>query len=208
MPTKAPSSILLSSAKLSTPAWLQRAPPSAANRMGVARRIPLLSSSTVKTLKNPSMLATFSFQVTASPASEPIAHAHDTLLIQFPCSNKEDNESDDRASQLARDSQIQLQTQLCAQFETGKQDGDDEHPNGMYLPKDGGCKAIKTQANRETGHYSAVNAHHLDGTCQPGESAADQHCADGCIITRDTSKKGKFPGLSGHALFVARFGSP
>src|SRR5919106_2209937 len=98
MPTKAPSSILLSRARLSTPAWLQRAPPSAASRIGVARRIPLLSNSTVKTLKNPSMLGAFSFQLIASLASGPLPRPNDTLLIQLACSNKEDNEPDDRAS--------------------------------------------------------------------------------------------------------------
>src|SRR5687767_3613809 len=145
MPTKAPSSILLSSARLSIPAWLQSAPPSAANRIGVASRIPLLSNSTVKTLKNPSMLLAFSFQVTASPASEPIPCPNDTLLIQLPCGNKENNKSDDGASQFSRDSQLQLKANLCTQFKTGKQDRDDEHPNRMYLPKDGGCKTIKTK---------------------------------------------------------------
>src|SRR5215207_1127560 len=117
MPTKAPSSILLSSARLSTPAWLQMAPPSAANRMGVASRIPLLSSSTVKTLKNPSMSAAFSFQVLAPPTREPIPDAGDTLFVEPARSHKEDNEAYDGPSQLTRDIQIQLQTQLRTKFE-------------------------------------------------------------------------------------------
>src|SRR6266508_3198102 len=101
MPTKAPSSILLSNARLSTPAWLQSAPPRAANRMGVARRMPLLSSSTVKTLKNPSMLLTLSFQLTVSPARQPITDADDAHLIELPGRHKQDNEPDDRAAQFA-----------------------------------------------------------------------------------------------------------
>src|SRR5215510_2139079 len=120
MPTKAPRSILLSSARLSTPAWLQRAPPSAANRMGVARRIPLLSSSTVKTLKNPSMLAAFSFQATGSLAIKPRPRADDAFLIQLPRSNKKDDESNDRAAQLSRDIQFQLQTDLRTELQTRK----------------------------------------------------------------------------------------
>src|SRR5512132_4270681 len=112
MPTKAPSSILLSSARLSTPAWLQSAPPSAASRMGVARRMPLLSNSTVNTLKNPSMLLTLSFQLAIPAASQPIPDAHDAPLIEFPCCHKQDNEPDDRAPQFAWNVQLQLQTDL------------------------------------------------------------------------------------------------
>src|SRR5687768_9540004 len=102
MPTNAPSSILLSNARLSTPAWLQIAPPSAASRIGVASRMPLLSSSTVKTLKNPSMSATLSFQRATSFAGGPLARPGDVLLIQLPGCHKEDDETDDRAAQLAR----------------------------------------------------------------------------------------------------------
>src|SRR5918996_429343 len=107
MPTKAPSSILLSRARLSTPAWLQIAPPSAASRMGVASRIPLLSSSTVKTLKNPSMLAALSFQRRASSARGPLPRPGDILFIQFSCCHKQDDEANDRASQLAWNVQVE-----------------------------------------------------------------------------------------------------
>src|SRR6185503_13356379 len=131
MPTKAPSSILLSSARFSTPAWLQMAPPSAASRIGVARRIPLLSSSTVKTLKNPSMLAALSFQGTASFSGEPLTRPGNILFIKLPCRHKEDDKSDDGTSQLARDIQIQLQTELRTQLKPGEQNGHDEHANGM-----------------------------------------------------------------------------
>src|SRR5688572_13548803 len=197
MPTKAPSSILLSSARLSTPAWLQMAPPSAANRMGVASRIPLLSNSTVKTLKNPSILRAFSFQVSTASAREPIPRPEDTLFIQLPCSNKENNKSNDGASQFPWDSQLQLKTNLRTQFKARKEDGDNEDSNRMYLSQDGRGKPIKTQPHRETGHDPAVNASDLDRTCQPRQRAADQHGANGRVITGDAAEKSKLPRLPG-----------
>src|SRR5690349_4378957 len=208
MPTNAPSSILLSSARLSTPAWLQIAPPRAASRIGVASRIPLLSSSTVKTLKNPSILATLSLQGTASFSGEPLPCSGNILFIQLPCRNKEDNKSNDGASQLARDIQVQLQTELCTELQPGKQDADDEHPKGMDLTQDGGCETVEAQANGEARHDSTMDTHHLDGSRQPGQRAADEHGSDGRAIAEDASKKCKSPGLPGHALFVARLGPP
>src|ERR1043165_6939796 len=106
MPTNAPSNILLSNAKLSTPAWLQSSPPNAARRIGVARRMLLFSNSTVKTLKNPSMGFLFSFYVATAPAVEPISKAGDILLVQSARSDEEDNKSDDRTTQFARNIQL------------------------------------------------------------------------------------------------------
>src|SRR5512138_327870 len=100
MPMKAPSSILLSRARLRTPAWLQSAPPSAARRIGVARRMPLLSSSTVKTLKNPSMSFALSFQAAVAAAGGPLADAADVLMVQFSCCDEENDKANDRPAQL------------------------------------------------------------------------------------------------------------
>ena len=54
----------------------------------------------------------------------------------------------------------------------------------------------------------SVDAHHLDGTGQPGQRAADQHGADGGPVAADAAKQGEAAGLSGHALFVAVLGAP
>ena len=69
--------------------------------MGVARRMLLLISLTVKTLKNPSMLAALSFYRACSSACHPAPSA-DAFLAQLARGHKEDDETDDGPALASR----------------------------------------------------------------------------------------------------------
>ena len=96
---------------------------------------------------------------------EPILLPDNTLFIQLPAATKR-TINPMMVPPSSRGIQLQLKTNLRAQFKTRKEDRDNEYTNRMYLSQNGGCKPIKTQPHRETGHDPAVNACDLDGTCQ------------------------------------------
>ena len=88
-----------------------------------------------------------------------------------------------------------------------KQDGNDEHPEGMS-GQGSRQSARRTRVRPRSRCDPAVDSHHLDCPRQPCKGTADQHGTDSCLVAADASVERKPPRLSGHALLVPGLGPP